>query len=534
MDDGNSTTTKLLTLLNVSATKLGKHKWDVHEEVKRPEKLNKRKTVKVAVVEGEQSESDAQDVEMLGGEEDADIQDASYDDEKDGVEDSSGPYESHFGCTPSCLSTSSRSSVDTKSWKVSKSSRGKLGQTSEFVPEGLEPSTSKKGANAISERLRKPFSARQAKTSKDQVELQNDILSAVTGYQDFYSTYSPWEAKKCVREAISLHVLNHITKHRRRVLKNNERLSTASKTKSESPEDVQDQGFTRPSVLILLPTRNSALAWFNALISHTPSPEYQIENRSRFTSEYGLPPDAVDKLASAEPGTYPLDHVETFKGNVDDCFRVGIKMTRKTMKAFSEFYQCDLIIASPLGLRQSIQKEKGADYLSSIEILVMDQLDALTMQNWDHVKFVLDHLNKMPKDSHDTDFSRVKPWFLDGHAEYLRQSILLSAYETPETRALFNNNLKNVAGRIRQERRWSPIDVPEGLNQDFVRFDCVSPQDEADKRFNHFATQVLPAILKSAVQSTNTVIFIPSYFDFLRVQNHFRTLTGTSFTVLSE
>ncbi|KAJ8076353.1 rRNA-binding ribosome biosynthesis protein utp25 [Marasmius tenuissimus] len=209
-------------------------------------------------------------------------------------------------------------------------------------------------------------------------------------------------------------------------------------------------------------------------------------------------------------------------------------MTRKTVKAFSEFYQCDVIIASPLGLRQSIQKEKGADYLSSIEILVMDQLDALTMQNWDHVKFVLDHLNKLPKESHDTDFSRVKPWFLDGHAEYLRQSVLLSAYETPETRALFNNNLKNVAGRIRQERRWSPIDVPEGLHQDFVRFDCVSPQDEADKRFNYFTTQVLPAVLKSAVQSTNTVIFIPSYFDFLRVQNHFRTLTGTSYAVLSE
>ncbi|KAJ8076354.1 rRNA-binding ribosome biosynthesis protein utp25 [Marasmius tenuissimus] len=212
MDDGNSTTTKLLTLLNVSATKLGKHKWDVYEEVKRPEKLNKRKTVKVAVVEGEQSESDAQDVEMLGIEESAE-QNASYDDEKDGVEDASEPYESHFGCTPSCLSTSSRSSVDAKSWKVSKSSRGKLGQTSEFSPEGLEPSTSKKGANAISERLRKPFSVRQAKASKDQAELQNDILSAVTGYQDFYSTYSPWEAKKCVREAISLHVLNHITKH---------------------------------------------------------------------------------------------------------------------------------------------------------------------------------------------------------------------------------------------------------------------------------------------------------------------------------
>ena len=240
------------------------------------------------------------------------------------------------------------------------------------------------------------------------------------------------------------------------MLKNNERLAHAAKTKSDlPPEDVQDQGFTRPSILILLPFRSSASDWFSALTSHTPSPAYQIENQSRFVSEYGLPPGAVDKLATAEPGTYPRDHVETFKGNVDDNFRVGVKMTRKSVKMFSEFYDSDIVIASPLGLRRSIEKEKcvalarvpwsslkipytrSADYLSSIEILIVDQMDALTMQNWDHVKvrafmsyylwhalirsqFVLSHLNQLPKESHNTDFSRVKPWYLDGQCVYVR------------------------------------------------------------------------------------------------------------------
>lgn len=145
---------------------------------------------------------------------------------------------------------------------------------------------------------------------------------------------------------------------RRRILKNNERIAHASKAHNPPPEDVQDQGFTRPSVLILVPFRSFAQRWVSALTAHTPSPEYQVENHSRFQSEYGLPPGAIDKLANAEPGTYPRDHVEMFKGNVDDSFRLGVKMTRKSVKLFAEFYGCDLIIASPLGLRMSIEKEK--------------------------------------------------------------------------------------------------------------------------------------------------------------------------------
>jgi U3 small nucleolar RNA-associated protein 25 len=152
------------------------------------------------------------------------------------------------------------------------------------------------------------------------------------------------------------------TRKRRRVLKNNERLSSAAKADSPDavPEDVQDQGFTRPSVLVLIPFRSSAFSWVDALTTHTPAPGYQVENRARFQSEYALPPRTVDKLATAEPGTYPRDHVETFKGNVDDEFRVGVKVTKKSVKLFSEFYGSDIIFASPLGLRRSIDKEKYA------------------------------------------------------------------------------------------------------------------------------------------------------------------------------
>ena len=43
-EPGNGTTTQLLTLLNVSATKVGKRKW-ILDDVRPTHKLNKRRTV---------------------------------------------------------------------------------------------------------------------------------------------------------------------------------------------------------------------------------------------------------------------------------------------------------------------------------------------------------------------------------------------------------------------------------------------------------------------------------------------------------
>jgi U3 small nucleolar RNA-associated protein 25 len=161
-----------------------------------------------------------------------------------------------------------------------------------------------------------------------------------------------------VRPAYFLRVrYSPLVRKRRRILKNNERLAHAAKAGNPTPEDVQDQGFTRPSILILLPFRSSAMRWFESMTSHTPSPSFQIENMTRFRKEFGLPEGVVDKFAS-EPDAYPRDHAETFEGNSDDDFRVGLKLTRKSVRLFTEFYGSDIIIASPLGLRMSIEKEK--------------------------------------------------------------------------------------------------------------------------------------------------------------------------------
>ena len=64
---------------------------------------------------------------------------------------------------------------------------------------------------------------------------------------------------------------------------------------------------------------------------------------------------------------------------------------RGAVRLFADFYDADVIVASPLGLAALVTDQKAdasagaADFLSSIEICVLDRADVLLMQNWAHV-----------------------------------------------------------------------------------------------------------------------------------------------------
>lgn len=191
-----------------------------------------------------------------------------------------------------------------------------------------------------------------------------------------------------------------------------------------------------------------------------------VINKNRFIEEF-----TGNEILMPKKNPKPEDYEATFTGNSGDEFKIGITVTKKSLKVYfffckncimiinfffqlyADFYSSDIIIASPLGLRFTIgaegENDRDYDFLASIELLILDQTEIFLMQNWDHLLHIFNHLHLQPKDSHGTDFSRVRTWSLDGHSKYYRQTLIFSSIILPEINAIFNKRCQNYSGKIK-------------------------------------------------------------------------------------
>lgn len=382
--------------------------------------------------------------------------------------------------------------------------------------EDMRPETQAQAMSCIKHRLKASFYKENGTKFSD---LQLQYASPLFNYQDVFITNRTMQNCTELANLSILHILNHIFKTRDKVLRN-------SSEKNETKQDLdkyRDQGFTRPKVLAILPTRNSAFEFVSKL--YKVSGLKQMEQQKRFSEHF------FSKGADFE--TKPDDFKDLFKGNTDELFCLGLKFTRQAIKLYTNFYSSDIIVCSPLGLRMVIDK-KGADFLSSIEISYMDRLDALAMQSWANVKQIVEKMNIIPTSMRDCDFSRVREWYLDNKAKYLRQSIMVSPYLTPEMLALYNRSCLNVGGKFRGKMVYEGAvqQLRVRIRQMFHRVNVIDVKEDYKLRLKFLVGSLLPSLLRGAMPD-GILVVAPSYADYIVLRNYFEK-NDYSFVSMSE
>lgn len=353
----------------------------------------------------------------------------------------------------------------------------------------------------------------------------NELLGIFARFADVKIDDFPFENLRLIRQAYVLHMLNFLY-HK------SPRISTAS---DEEPQEANlDSGFSRPKILILAPFRNAAFDIVSQILESSNT-SVQL-NKRRFTKEFG-PEEDDDEEAASTKKDKPAEYKQVFYGNLDDFFQIGIAIQsqkgkrHRTLKLFSDFYSSDIIVASPIALRQTIgseeDKERDYDFLSSIQMVIVDRADIFSMQNWDHIEHVFKHLNLQPKLPRDCDFSRLMSIYSDLKSQHTRQTLVFSSVQNPLINSLFNRQ-QNVVGKIKifPSTHAGSLDlVTVPTKQTFFRFTATSHSAMNDDRFDFFVKNILNSFLKdvsfSSGKSENIAIFISSYFDFVRLKRYF-------------
>lgn len=359
---------------------------------------------------------------------------------------------------------------------------------------------------------------KQLKTTVKNVNsLQLEILSIITRYHDFNYPERNFENAEELRYCYCLHAINHVLKSRDIVVENNNK-------NDENEDNMRDQGLTRPKVLILVPFKDSAYKIINMMISLlSPKENFNVVHKNRFVEEF-----TGGELSMPKKNPKPEDFEKTFVGNIDDAFRIGMAVTKSSLKLYENFYNSDIIIASPLGLRMIIGAEgessRDYDFLSSIEILIFDQSEIFLMQNWDHVLHIMNHFHLQPKEAHDTDLQRVRSWSINGQSKHYRQTIMYSSCKLPNLMAILKNRCSNYGGFVSVVNpiiTGSISHVVCNLKQFYHKLNSKTPTESIKERFEYFKNKILKNLRTD--NEKHVLIYVPSYFDYVCIRNYLKT-----------
>lgn len=450
----------------------------------------------------------------------------------------------------------------------------------------------------LKSRLKLTWEQYQDAKSRGDSALVDKLSPLISNYSDvMFESRDLFNAAE-LREMYAVHVCNHLFTYRDLVIRHDAKRASAG----DAPV-LRDQGFTRPRILVLLPYKSSCFRFVKLLIELFPN-KTRVKNLDRFVEEFGpegeeeegeedKPAAAVDwrafqrhckssesytELDFAErthPGMTeaeamgkppkPADWHASFEENADEDFRLGVSMLGpKSLKLYSGFYESDLIVASPLGLRLATKQametqgeeggednedeelvdeinedevldvkpkksltrkqqkkakdqEEDVDFLSSIEILIMDEADVFHTQNWQHLEDVCRGLNRRPKVLRKgMDLARVYSHLLPSKAKPQRQTLVFSAFPDAQLHALVARERRNALAVVVRPQSYvgASLFCETGLVQRFRQV------ESGEARFDHFANQVISKLLDN--EQGQTLLFVPDYLEFVRIRNAFK------------
>jgi U3 small nucleolar RNA-associated protein 25 len=396
-------------------------------------------------------------------------------------------------------------------------------------------------------------------------KISQNMLGYLTTYSDLLIEGRDHTNDKAMLAGVMQHITNHIVYSRSKVLRNNQKIKQHVMSRKEDkgdrkgkgkkqtpvardldastlPDDaipVPDQGYTRARILILCPFRNSAYEIVKSLQEILGTSRTTTSNLEKFLIEFGPQPEHQE--TSIADQKKPADWKSVFNNNVDDDFKIGLQINPgqgkgngpergSNIRLYSDFFQSDIIIASPLGMRLIMEKasdsESGnvritSDFLSSLEMVYAHQTDVMFMQNWSHLEFVLKHSNQLPLTDHDADFTRIRPYFLEqGESAKHRQLILTSNFNDPQIQAVYRQYACSKAGQLRLRKLWHHgciEKVSSKVKQIFYMVPTTSKDSEDDERHAYFLESILSHIIR--LKQKRTLIVTPSYLNYVRVRN---------------
>lgn len=289
-------------------------------------------------------------------------------------------------------------------------------------------------------KLRTYFDPRQNTANR---VLYKCLLGLFSSRVSIVCTSPSYDVRAIYQEAAVVHILNQALQHAAKRYAVSQDLRAGRDASESSANNLTCNGYTRTHTLVLLPTKHASWRFVMSLLAagmkiFELTPHRLEEWEEKFgcdedeqrvscsvsdggnTHELSLladeVPDSLSEILVEQRRRNTAQWCRTFCGNTDDNFNFGIQIQGNKIVLLTPLRVADIIVASPLGLRQNCNIDPTTDntfkaragdgfkivnfigMLSSLHTLFIGDIDALEMQNWEHFLSCIWGIHRPPRE----------------------------------------------------------------------------------------------------------------------------------------